>query len=225
MNKGKYINVIFFVIGVVISFYHINKKKSQKIKIKNNIEFPLNPEVYHKFLNDDEINLLLNSCIEYNNSTIVNGGKIISNFRTSKTCFINRTNKIYDIILKRIKKIFNITSEIEKLQLTRYYPGEYYGEHYDYFDPDNISQNKSIEINGQRMKTIFVYLKEPDEGGETNFPLLKQKFKPKKGSAIVWTNCIIKDNNYILRKETLHSGETVIKGIKIGLNIWILDKK
>ena len=221
MNKEKYINIIFFVIIIVISYYHINKQKSNK----TNIEFPLNPQVYNNFLNDDEINLLLSSCIEYNNSTIVNGGKIVSNFRTSKTCFINRTNKIYDIILKRIKRIFNITSEIEKLQLTRYYPGEYYGEHYDYFDPNNISQNKSIEINGQRMKTIFVYLKEPDEGGETNFPLLKQKFKPIKGSALVWTNCVMKDNNYILRKETLHSGETVIKGIKIGLNIWILDKK
>ena len=214
-----YIYVIFLVI-LFISFHHNNNNKN----IINSLDFPLNPRIYNNFLNENEINLLLNSCIKFNSSTIINDGKIVSNYRTSKTCFIKRTNKIYDIIIKKIKKIFNIDSVIENLQLTRYYPGQYYGEHYDYFDPNDISQNKSIKTNGQRMKTIFVYLKEPDEGGETEFPLLKQKFKPKKGSAILWSNCIKNGKKYLLRKETLHSGKPVKKGIKIGLNIWILDK-
>lgn len=227
MSIKKYIYILLFSIVIfrIISFYHNNKKKFFKINTINSFYFPLNPQIYRNFLNENEINLLLNSCINFNSSTIINKRKIVSNYRTSKTCFVMKPNKIYDIIIKKIKKQFNIESVIEKLQLTRYYPGQYYREHYDYFDPNDFSQNKSIETNGQRMKTIFVYLKEPDEGGETEFPLLRQEFKPKKGDAIAWTNCIKKDKNYFLRKETLHSGKPVKKGIKIGLNIWILDKK
>ena len=222
IKKYIYILLFFIVIFRIISFYHNNKKKNLKI---NSLDFPLNPRLYNNFLNEKEINLLLNSCSNFNSSTIINNGKIVSNYRTSKTCFINRKNQIYDIIKKKIKYFFNITSEIENLQLTRYYPGQYYREHYDYFDPSDIKQNKSIKINGQRLKTIFVYLREPDEGGETEFPLLKQLYKPKKGNALAWTNCIKIKNKYLLRKKTLHASKLVKKGIKIGLNIWILDKK
>ena len=45
------------------------------------------------------------------------------------------------------------------------------------------------------MKTIFVYLKKPEEGGETEFPLLKKKFKLNQGDALAWTNCIKKKIN------------------------------
>jgi prolyl 4-hydroxylase len=222
MEKKYLVRFFLFTLFILIL---LCKKKNKISYIKKSEEFPLNPIIYPKFLDDFEINILLNSCSDFGDSTIINSyGKIVSNYRTSKTCFIENNNKIYDMIKKKIKDKFNIDSKIEDLQLTRYYPGEYFKEHHDYFNPSNIYENKTIEKNGQRIKTIFVYLVEPEEGGETEFPILKKKFKLNKGDALAWTNCIKKGNKYTLRKESLHSGNIVNKGIKIGMNIWILDK-
>lgn len=223
INIKKKNLVIFFIIVLFLIVLICNNNNN--IHTTNNIDFPLNPKIYKNFLDDSEINILLNSCSEFRKSTIVNSkGKTVSNYRTSETCFIDNNKKIYNVIKKKIKKKFNITSEIEILQLTRYHSGEYYREHHDYFNPANDYENKTIKTNGQRMKTIFVYLIEPDEGGETEFPLLKKKFKLNKGDALAWTNCFKKGNNYILREESLHAGRVVNKGLKIGMNIWILDK-
>jgi prolyl 4-hydroxylase len=208
------IKIVYLVIFVLIIFRFYKEKK---------ILFPLNPVIYKNFLNEEEISRLLESCGNYKESTLINNGKIISSYRTSKTHFIPKSNIIYNIIKKKIKDIYNIDNNIEALQLTKYQEGEFYGEHHDYFDPNNKFQKESLQKNGQRVKTIFVYIKEPIKGGETEFPLLKKKFIPKKGDALVWTNCIKKGNKYILRKESLHSGNIVKKGVKIGLNIWILD--
>lgn len=181
--------------------------------------FPIKPKKYNKFLNKSEIDLLLKKCHKYNKSTVYENGKLILDTnRTSTTCFIERNSPEHNMIKNKIKSLFNINNEIETLQLTRYFPGQFYKPHYDYF----IDKNKSKEQ--QRMKTIFVYLKCPEEGGETYFPLLNKKFTPSEGDAVMWTNCMKQNENHLYVKESLHSGTPVKKGEKIGLNIWILDK-
>ena len=186
--------------------------------IKTN-DFPLDPIFYENFLNDDEINKLLASCDHFNDSTIRrDGGKIETDKdRTSKTCFIDKNNKeVYDIIKSKIKKKFGIDCNLEILQLTKYNGGEFYKPHHDYFK--NLKKNEK-----QRTKTIFIYLKEPLEGGETEFPKINKKFKPSKGGAVAWTNCIKKKDGYEFREDSLHAGNPVKKGEKIGLNVWILE--
>lgn len=182
-------------------------------------EFPLDPVFYENFFNDDEINLLLNSCTDFKPSNVRrDGGKIEpAKDRTSKTCFIELSNsKVYDLIKGKIKKKFGLDCKIEKLQMTKYNGGEFYNKHYDYFK--DLPKGEP-----QRVKTIFAYLKEPLQGGETEFPKINKKFKPSKGGAVVWTNCIKKNDGYEFRENSLHAGNPVRKGEKIGLNIWIIE--
>lgn len=209
-----YLKKNFFLIIILILFV-IFLLKSRKKKYK---KFPFNPELLPKFLKKKDIDFLLKECKTFKESTIVRNGKlVIDNFRTSKTCFIDEKSNIYKIIKNRIKNIFNLDKDIEKLQITHYDSSQYYKPHYDNFFDDDLKKNR------QRMRTIFVYLKCPDKGGETNFPLLKKIFKPSLGDAIAWTNCEKKDNKYVYNELSLHEGSTVKKGEKIGLNIWILE--
>ena len=215
--KKKFKLFIFLTIFITI---FIIKSSFNFFKIKQYNNFPLYPKRYPKFLNKNQIKLILNQCKLFQKSTTFNSkGKLeINNFRTSETCFLDNELSINKMLKKKIKKIFNLDNEIEKLQVTHYNTNQYYYPHYDYF-----TDNKLIE-RPQRIKTIFVYLKCPEEGGETNFPRLNIKFKPVLGDAVAWTNCKRNNNAYEYYKWSLHEGSIVKKGEKIGLNIWILDK-
>ena len=196
---------------LLLAIIHLNYKKKYE-------KFPLNPKRYPNFLKKKDIDLLLEECNVFQKSTIVKNGKLIlDKFRKSKTCFINHESKINKVIKDRIKNIFNIEGNIETLQLTYYDQFNFYNSHYDYFLNENLKDNK------QRLKTIFVYLKCPEDGGETNFPLLGKKFIPKLGDAVAWTNCKKVKDKYYYNKMSLHEGSVVKKGKKIGLNIWLTE--
>lgn len=88
-------------------------------------------------------------------------------------------------------------------------------------------------------------VEEPIEGGGTEFPYLKKDsddsrwcrfvkcqgtsereeatsgvtFKPVAGNAVFWQNFRADDSGRGY-EETLHAGLPVIKGVKVGLNIW-----
>lgn len=209
---------LFIIIAILVSFLVLKSVSNKFITIPKYDEFPLYPKRYKNFLNSEEINLLLNECTLFEDSTIVINGKLqTNNSRTSKTCFIDKSSKINDIIKKKIKILFDLDVNIEKLQVTHYETGQYYKPHHDFF------RDKTLITKNQRLKTIFVYLKSPDEGGETYFPKLDKKFSPVLGDAIAWTNCIREKNDYKFNEWSLHEGRIVTKGKKIGLNIWLLD--
>lgn len=66
-------------------------------------------------------------------------------------------------------------SHVEPLALIRYRPGEYFKQHHD---------------GSMRAKTVFVYVNtvEPGSGGETYFPNLGLKIRPKACTAVMWGN-------------------------------------
>lgn len=207
--KNLIILILVFILIIAVFYSYKNIHKT----------FPIKPIKYTNFLTKSEIDLLLKKCHKYNKSTVYQNGKlIVDTNRTSTTCFIDVNSPEHNMIRNKIKKLFNINNQIETLQLTRYFPGQYYKPHYDYFNDKNKRKDQ------QRMKTIFVYLKCPDEGGETFFPLLNKKFTPNAGDAVMWTNCINQNGNHLYVDKSLHAGTPVKKGEKIGLNIWILDK-
>jgi len=67
------------------------------------------------------------------------------------------------------------TDYLERLNLVRYSPGQFFNKHHD---------------GRFRPITIFLYLNDLPEGdgGETFFPRLGLKFTPRKGCAIMWRN-------------------------------------
>ena len=90
---------------------------------------------------------------------------------------------------------------------------------------------------GNRLSSFFVYVKADKlTGGGTNFPLLEQgrderwcdyvdcdepwengvTFRPVPGNAVFWENLVDGRGD----ERVVHAGLPVVKGSKIGMNIW-----
>ena len=63
----------------------------------------------------------------------------------------------------------------EGLQVLRYRHGAQYVPHYDYFDPAQPGTPRILQRGGQRVGTIVMYLRTPERGGATIFPMLASK--------------------------------------------------
>ncbi|EGY16478.1 hypothetical protein VD0002_g525 [Verticillium dahliae] len=127
-------------------------------------------------------------------------------------------------------------ARLEPLQLVRYSAGGHYHFHTDWFtSPSQATASQG----GNRATSFFAYVSvgEGTIGGGTSFPLLEAPregtwcrwvdcdaerdkgavFRPIEGSAVFWEN-LGKDGAGDVR--TLHAGEPVVMGSKIGMNIW-----
>ena len=214
----KYFLII--VILVIYACYNVYEKFNDHKK--NDVSL----KIIKNFVDEPEILSILNECNNfYNSKTVSKTGNKVSDWRTSTTCSLNRNSNAHRIISDKLKALGYEPKKVETLQLTKYLEGQYYKEHYDYFNENNPIENNHLKTNGQRLETIFVYLRTPEEGGETYFNILDKKLKLEKGDALFWRNCEkIDDGKYNYFKESKHSGLPVKKGYKIGMNIWITDK-
>ncbi|KAF1953887.1 hypothetical protein CC80DRAFT_568297 [Byssothecium circinans] len=124
---------------------------------------------------------------------------------------------------------------IEKMWAQKYGPGGHYAYHYDW---GNAARGAG------RISSFMVWLGDECEGGGTRFPRLERvvgeewcrfvecgedrdgrreeegmgvTFRPVKGNAVYWENMDEEGRGY---EESWHAGLPVIRGEKIGLNIW-----
>ena len=202
------------------NFYNINIKNA--IKFNSNL---IQLYTIDKFLTKDECNKI----IYYTNnklvkSEITNKNEIDKNFRTSKTCHVNTLNNQGKNYLKYIDdKICNtlmIPSKFsEEIQIQRYEIGQQFKLHSDYFNI--IDHDNYCKSQGNRTWTFMVYLNDTQEGGATHIPAIKQRFYPKTGKALIWNNLLEDGSNNI---NTLHAGESIIKGRKIIITKWFRQK-
>lgn len=170
------------------------------------------------FLTQEECDHLINiSQDKFSRSGIVIGGKnSYGNNRTSQTYYFSRGQ---DDVIKNIEARVSLVVQkpiecIESLQIVKYESQQEFKEHYDWFEKD---YRETLNKN-QRQYTFFIYLNDVNNGGYTRFPKLNLTFKPKKGSALFWQNCVTHDN---CLNNSLHQGEPPIGEIKYGLNIWV----
>ena len=183
-----------------------------------------------RMLNTDEIETVLGMAKgKFERSTIVVDGEMVySNVRTSETAFITDNGHYEEYsapvnsILKKVCYLAGCErNQVESLMVVKYGEGEEYYNHHDYFKPEH---DEVIEDGGQRIATFFCYLTslDPEEGGETEFPLIGVKAKPSKGTAVFWWD--MKPSGKLLTK-TLHRGNPVKSQnkTKYGLNIWIRE--
>ena len=146
--------------------------------------------------------------------------------RTSWQCWIAPDE------LPCVKKASKFVSKVtglpvenqERWQILRYKPGQEYKPHFDAANPSALDYLGVIERDrkrgwGRRVYTFFIYLNDVEEGGETWFPRLGVKIKPKPGRAALWHNLNKSKTSFHPMSE--HAGTPVIKGEKWAINVWI----
>lgn len=137
--------------------------------------------------------------------------------RDSSSVFLH--SEYYPILKGLDEIVASLTKKTRNYQedwnIVRYDVGGRYWPHYDFVSEDRAEYEEFIKFGGQREFTFILYLNDVEEGGETSFPLLDLKFKPKLGTAILFKNVVDQQTN----PNSLHSGEPVLKGEK-----WIAVK-
>jgi len=145
----------------------------------------------------------------------------VNNVRTSSGTWLSRssTNPIVEKFTRRISMWANVPrTHGEDVQVLQYHVGQYYKPHFDFFDPSVYSE--FLKMGGQRLASVLCFLNDVPKGGETSFPEVQLKVKPKKGDAILWYNTF---PNGTLDKKALHGGEPVIEGVKYVAVQWLRE--
>jgi prolyl 4-hydroxylase len=103
-----------------------------------------------------------------------------------------------------------------ELQILRYQESQFQGLHGDYIVEDTYRRR------GGRILTLFMYLNNVDEGGETEFPRLSPPIKvtPKKGMVLLWAN-VLDSDPHKEDERMWHQALPVVKGLKHAANFWI----
>mmetsp|Transcript_20249 Transcript_20249/g.47276 ORF Transcript_20249/g.47276 Transcript_20249/m.47276 type:complete len:480 (-) Transcript_20249:74-1513(-) len=140
--------------------------------------------------------------------------KAQSSTRTSWSCMLRPAQTaIVQRIEHRCAKLAGLPpSQLERLAMVRYAPGEYFNQHHD---------------GGFRPITIFIYLNELEQedmpaanaeqtaAGDTFFPTLGLSFVPRPGCAVMWPNSLPDGS---IDNRMLHAGRPPRKGVKYGVN-------
>jgi len=178
------------------------------------------------FVSDEETDAILDAVNDHWERSTDTGkvnefgeaGRTVSLSRTSSNAWCRReceTNPLVQQVVHRIETFTEIPSEnYESFQILRYEEGQYYRVHHD------MGSRQVLLPCGPRILTFFLYLSDVEEGGETHFPQLGLKVKPKKGSAVLWPSVL---NHDVERQDyrTVHEAMPVIKGVKFAANSWI----
>ncbi|XP_039265616.2 uncharacterized protein LOC120341207 [Styela clava] len=126
------------------------------------------------------------------------------------TSFYPGESKFSSVFDERVNKYAGLDPRNGgKFQVTSYPEGVGYKGHHDCTvdSPDKRD----------RFATILVYLQDVEDGGETEFPDLGVKVRPKKGRALLWNN-MGSDGNCDLH--SFHKAAMVTKGRKYILQRW-----
>jgi hypothetical protein len=110
---------------------------------------------------------------------------------------------------------------MEAPQVLHYAPGESYGDHFDFMDPEKAGHIEYLARLGQRALTLLVYLNDDFEGGETDFPLLELKHRGRTGGLLLFRNA---DAAGRPDRRMLHAGRAPTSGEKWLLSQWVRDR-
>jgi hypothetical protein len=176
------------------------------------------------FLSSDETDYLISTGETFLEAATVNDetlGQIKDETRTNS--FANFYFMESDVITASINAHIVKTAGAmghggDPLSLLHYTPGQTYKPHYDFFDPAYPAHIAPLKKDGQRIKTLLVYLNDNYAGGETAFPKIDLAYKGNKGDLLMFDNL---DTNGQIDRKTLHSGNPTSEGEKWLLSKWI----
>ena len=190
----------------------VDKVEEEEIdKYKENIK------VYDDIFKEDVCEYIVKYCEKnslFSRSKVVNDSeyiKDVSEVRTSFTSFIkDRDDIIFKFIYEKVADLLDLPqSYIEDLQCVRYTKGQEFKVHFDTLYTSDLNS---------RFHTLLLYLNDDFSGGETFFPEVDMKIRPKTGRLL----------HFINKKQTgerilysAHAGLPVENGVKYACNIWV----
>lgn len=150
-------------------------------------------------------------------------GENIDKFRVAEGIWIQHKDSICDRFKYIVAGVTGLPIENqEDPHLIKYDVGGEYKHHFDYFHPNTDYYDDHIKKGGQRVFSSILYLNDDFEGGETDFPKLDIIVKPVAGSVFTWRNITVDGD---LKKDSIHAGLPVTKGIKYILIIWTRENE
>ena len=193
-----------------------------------------NPLLIHfdNFMDDEDVDELLEYAQKVGLKRSTGQGEIDENGvqeqsivtgRTSENTWCMGSCRELSSMKRVVKRVSMMTSlsdnHFESAQILRYTQGQKYDSHNDIGDKDFSS------LAGPRIFTFFVYLSDVENGGETEFPRLKLKFKPKKGSAVFWSSVKEVNGQFFRDDMTIHQANPPGQGeLKFAMNVWVHSK-
>ena len=207
--KAKELNSLFERIVSIPGFLeHGNKVISKPMIFKSN-ERKINEQnkedpwllKFDNFLSSKECDQL-----------VKHGGRIGFNKMDNTWCDENCTNdSIVQKLVSKISKVVGIPSQNfetihfskrgEKMRTT-------YPPRHDYIDYHDEKQY------GPRILSFFVFLNDVQDGGGKSFKYINgQAVRPRRGRALLWSNVLIGDFNFLKANRMVHEGLEVRKGI------------
>lgn len=148
-------------------------------------------------------------------SILTRGGKYIldDSHRLSKSLRVDKESPLFKNILQRVSKKFSLPfSHFENPHIIFYEKGGFFKRHLDHH---------SYKLPRMRVISMFIYLNDDFEGGETYFDQFDLSVKPKAGRALWWFNVDPKTRK--IDNRTYHEGREVTAGKKYGMNVWICN--
>ncbi len=141
-----------------------------------------------------------------------------SGFRTSYSGDLDPGDALVSGISQRIDALLGVSATIgEPVQGQRYWPGQQFKPHNDWFYTSEGYWPQEEARGGQRSWTAMVYLNDVEAGGATAFIAAGIQIEPKAGVLLLWNNALPDGSP---NEATLHAGIPVEHGAKYIITKW-----
>jgi prolyl 4-hydroxylase len=151
---------------------------------------------------------------------------IFSSDRTNSDCDFRgaEADLVLATLRARISALTGTSLEgFESIHVFHYGVGEEFRPHLDAtLDPSAADYPVRYAAGEQRVLTFLLALNDDFEGGETAFPMIGVRWKPRRGRALFFWNV---DPDGAPDRRTLHAGRPVARGEKWMLSQWIAGRR
>jgi prolyl 4-hydroxylase len=145
------------------------------------------------------------------------------NYRTSYSGNVDQSDPVVRAIERRLYDLLGIDMAWgETIQGQRYYPGQEFKEHCDWFDTGQRYWREQLALGGQRSWTAMAYLNDVEEGGTTEFTRMGVTIPPQKGALLVWNNNLPDGS---VNWDTMHAALPVVRGVKYVITKWFRARR
>ncbi len=143
--------------------------------------------------------------------------------RTSATCLLSGEEPTVAEVERRMAELLDLpASHGQTVQGQRYYPGQHFLMHNDYFAGGQPYSEAVASEGGQRTWTAMAFLNEPEAGGCTRFPRAFIEAIPRRGALLAWNNL---NRDGTPNGHSHHEGSTVEAGVKHVLTKWFRERE